>query len=118
MPIMKGNKIMKILEIREKKGWFLSLLPDATQPGEITPIDQINKEGLMMLLDLYINRDDIEMDSYEEHPIENPAQQIIYKNIFDNFSELVDSKNKFKDEGERLYLDAIQKYKVHETEEL
>ncbi len=108
---------MKILEIRDKKGWFLSILPDATQPGEITPIDQINKEGLMMLLDLYINRDDIEMDLYEGQQIENPAQQIIYKSIFDNFSELMDSKNKFKDEGERLYLDAIQKYKVPETDD-
>ncbi len=117
MPIMKGSKIMKILEIRDKKGWFLSILPDATQPGEITPIDQINKEGLMMLLDLYINRDDIEMDLYEGQQIENPAQQIIYKSIFDNFSELMDSKNKFKDEGERLYLDAIQKYKVPETDD-
>ncbi len=109
---------MKILEIKDKKGWFLSRLPDADQNGEITPIDQINKDSLMMLLNLYINGDDIEMDSYEEHQIENPAQKIIYESIFDRFSELVDSKNKFKDEGERLYLDAIQKYKVHETHEL
>ena len=106
---------MKLLEIKDKKGYFRSPLSDADQNGKITLIDQIDKEGLMMLLNLYINGDDIEMDSYEEHPIENPAQQIIYKNIFDNFSELVNNKNKFKDEGERLYLDAIQKYKVHET---
>ncbi len=109
---------MKLLEIRDKKGWFLSRLPDAIQPGKITPIDQINKDGLMMLLDIYINRDDIEMDSYEDHSIENPAQQIIYKSIFDSFSELMDNKNKFKDEGERLYLEAIREYKVHEIHEL
>ncbi len=109
---------MKILEIRDKKGYFLSRPSDAIRPSGTTPIDQINKEDLMILLNLYINGDDIEMDSYEDHPIENPAQKIIYESIFDNFSELVDKKNRFKDEGERLYLDAIQKYKVPETDEL
>lgn len=97
---------MKILEIKDGKGHFY-----CSKDKEFKPIDEIDKDGLMGLLDNYL-KDDVEMDIYNESLIHNQAHQIIYKSVFDKFNALNDNKVKFKDESERLYLDEIQKYKV------
>ncbi len=108
---------MKILKIEDSKGSFLSHLGDDTTPEQWTLIDQIDKNGLMALLDIYIKDDYVEMDSYNEHPIANPAQQIIYASIFNKFNTLAENKSKFKEAGNSLYWDEIKKYEVRETDE-
>lgn len=97
---------MKILKIEDNKGYFY-----LSSDNDWKPIDQIDKDGLMELLNNYL-ASDVEMDAYDESLIQNQAHQIIYKSIFDKFSALNDNKTKFKDESERLYLDEIQKYKI------
>lgn len=97
---------MKILKIDNNNGSFYS-----SKTEEWKYIDQIDKDGLMELLNDYL-KDNVEMDVYNEDLVMNPAQQIIYKSIYDKFSTLNENKSKFKDESERLYIDAIQKYKV------
>ncbi len=106
---------MKILEIKEGKGFFLAHQDGSLEEYGWTPIEQIDKVGLMMLLNLYMNGNDIEMDLYQENPIVNPVQEIIYKSIFDKFSNLILNANKFKDDSDTLYLEEIRKYQVSET---
>lgn len=94
---------MKILEIKEGKGYF-----DNGDDGW-RPIDEIDKDGLMRLLNLFVDSD-VEMDDYDEAKLSHQAQQIIYKSIFEKFNNLKENKSKFKDESDRMYLSAIQKY--------
>lgn len=95
---------MKILEIRDSKGFFRTSTNDPWKE-----IDTIDKDALMVLLDTFL-KSDVEMDPPDEKKLPNPAQQIIYKSIFDKLSSLQENKSKFKDESDRKYLKAIQKY--------
>jgi hypothetical protein len=97
---------MKILKIENNKGYFL-----CSDSNEWNQIDQIDKSGMMKLLNYYLNND-VEMDEYKEEDIGNQAQQIIYKSIYNKMNDLNSNKNKFKDESERKYLDKMQKYKM------
>lgn len=99
---MTENKVMKILKIENGNGFF-------KLKSEWKPIDEINKDGLMDLLNLLLENE-VEMDNLDENTLSNQAQLIIYKSIFEKFSILIDNKDKFKDESDRTYLDEIQKY--------
>jgi hypothetical protein len=96
---------MRILEIKNNKGYFF-----CSDINNWKEIDQIDKDGIMRLLQLYLKEDSIDMDEYQDELIGNKAQQIIYKSIFNKFSSLNENKTKFKDESERKYLNEIQKY--------
>lgn len=100
---MKEGGGMKILKIEEGKGYY------SFGEDQWRPIDDINKDGLMQLLNLLLDSD-VEIDDYDETILTNQAQQIIYKSISEKFVNLQDNKSKFKDESDRTYLDAIQKY--------
>lgn len=95
---------MKILKIEDQKGFFRF-----EEHSEWQPIDTIDKNGLLRLLDLFLE-EDVEMDSPEELSIGNQAHSIIYGSIYENLSSLSEDKNRFKDESERLYLDELNKY--------
>lgn len=95
---------MKILKIEDNKGFYKS-----TDKGDWKPIDEIDKGDLVKLLDLYLSTD-VEMDNLEEKPLSNQAQQIVYKSIFAKLDGLKENKSKFKDESDRTYLTAIEKY--------
>jgi len=94
---------MKYLKIDDNKG-FYQLEPDTWKE-----IDKINKDDLMVLLDKAIDTE-FEMDDFEIEKVANKAHQIIYKNLYERFSELIDYKNRFKDESGQLYKSAIEKY--------
>ena len=94
---------MKYLKIDDNKGYF-------TIDGTTwKPIDQINKNGLLILLDRALE-DGFEMDEFEDEKIANPAHQIIYKNLYERFSEITRNLNRFSDESQNIYKDAISKY--------
>ncbi len=95
---------MKILKIDNNSGYY-----KYSDEAEWTPIDEIDKDGLMRLLDVYLSAD-VEMDSLDEKSLANQAQQIIYRSIFAKLDGLKESKSKFKDESDRTYLAAIEKY--------
>lgn len=75
------------------------------------PIDLITKEDLFELLNKAID-DDFEMDAFNEVTLSNKAHQIIYKNIYEKFANLLSDKTRFKTESESMYKDALEKYKV------
>jgi len=101
---------MKYLKIENNKGLF------CVEQDVWQEIDKINKEDLMLLLDKAVTTD-FEMDTYDQAAIGNKAHQIIYKNLFEKFAELVLNKNRFKDESEQYYKAAIEKYNVSATPE-
>jgi hypothetical protein len=103
MLIMKGAAYMKYLKIDNNMGYF-------SLDGENwKPIDEINKEHLLSLVDLSLS-DNFEMDDFDKTKLGHKAHQVIYKNIFDKLLELNDKKDRFKDESESLYKEAIEKY--------
>ena len=95
---------MKILEIKENKGFFRRSSKDKWKE-----IDAIDKDDLLALLDTFLGSA-VEMDLPDDTKLQNQAQQIIYKSIFDKFSSLQKNKSKFKDESDRRYLKEMQKY--------
>lgn len=94
---------MKILKIEDNKGFF------SLDGEQYRPIDEIDKVNLMSLVNLVL-KSLIIMDEYNEDNIGNQAHQIIYKSIYEKLMNLQDNKNKFRDESDRLYQEAIEKY--------
>jgi len=94
---------MKYLKIENNQGFY--------QLGDEDwkVIDGINKEDLMILLDKLIVTE-FEMDIYAAERIANKAHQIIYRNLYEKFFELLENTNRFKDESVQLYKKAIEKY--------
>ena len=95
---------MKILKIDGGNGYFW-----AVSSEEWLPIDKIDKAGLMELLTAFLS-EDVEVDEYNEESLSNKAQQIIYRSVSEKFNTLKENKDKFKDESERMYLEAMRKY--------
>ena len=94
---------MKILEIKENKGFF------SVDGEHWVMIDNIDKETLMKLVNLVLTSP-VDMDKYDEKIVGNQAHQIIYKSVYEKLIVLQANKDKFKDESDRLYLEAIKKY--------
>lgn len=94
---------MKILKIEDGKGYF------AVDGEKWQFIDEIDKDNLMLLINKVL-KDDVSIDEFKSELFGNQAHHIIYKSIYDKISSLSDDKNKFKDESERLYLEALKKY--------
>ena len=97
---------MKILKIDNGNGYYS--LDDG---NNWVKIDEIDKDGLMKLLDLFLENE-VDIDEYDEAKLTHQAQQIIYKSLFDKLSVLEGNKSKFKDESDRLYLSEMQRYQI------
>lgn len=96
---------MKALKTENYQGYFL------TANGSYETIDKIDKAGLLVLVNLALE-DGFEIDEYNEAALKNQAHQIIYKSIGGKLIELHKKRNQFRDESERLFLDAYEKYKT------
>ncbi|HGN2668368.1 hypothetical protein [Pseudomonas aeruginosa] len=96
---------MKTLKIENHQGYFL------TAEGEYDTVDKIDKAALSKLVNLALE-DNFEVDEYNEVELKNQAHQIIYKSISGKLIDLHRKRNQFRDESERLYLDAYEKYKA------
>ena len=101
---------MKYLKIDNNKGYYRL---DTTENW--IDIEQINKEHLLILLK-FASAEDFKMDEYKDELLQNPAHNIIYKNIHGKFNEFLSSKTRFQDSVEAMYKQAIDKYKIQESE--
>lgn len=95
---------MKALKIENSQGYFLA------EDGAYETVDKIDKTILLNLVNQSLE-DDFEMDVYNEDTLQNQAHQIIYKSIGEKLSDLHVKRNEFKDESDRLFLEAYEKYK-------
>lgn len=98
---------MKYLKIENNKGYFRL---DETLENWIE-LDQISKDHLLNLLRLASDKD-FEMDEYDTALLQNPAHNIVYKNIQAKFKEFLTNKTRFRDSVESMYKSAIDKYKI------
>jgi len=94
---------MKVLKIEDNKGYFLN------DKGQFLQIDEITKDDLMNLLNRIL-KEESTMDEFKAELIGNQSHQIIYKSIYDKLNALDLSRDRFKDESDRKYLEAIKKY--------
>jgi hypothetical protein len=101
---MKEGRHMKVLKIDNDQGFYYTI------GKEYNPIDKINKDDLINLVELTLE-EDVEFDEYSEEKIKNQAHQIIYKSIREKLLDLKRRKDEFKDESERLFLQEYEKYK-------
>ena len=99
-------KPIKILKIEDGKGYFYSF--NAMMHMEI---DKIDRDALFLLTEYIINNTTIEMDNYVDESINNNAQKIVYKNIYEKLSELFCNRNVIITEIENKYQTVIDKYK-------
>lgn len=99
----KETSHMKYLKIEDNKGLY------QTGSNDWVEIDKISKDDLLILLDKAVDTD-FEMDEFVPENVANKAHSIIYKHLYSKFSELVNNKNRFKDESEQMYKTAIDKY--------
>lgn len=95
---------MKILKIEHGCGHFCK-----EADGPWSQIDTIDKNDLLILLNLFLEND-VEMDDPSEYELSNEVHKIVYANIFDKLVSLLENKSTFKDESERRYLAEINKY--------
>lgn len=96
---------MKALKIENHKGLFM------TEDGDYETVEKIDKAVLLRLVNLALE-DDFEIDEFDEEVLKNQAHQIIYKSISEKLTDLNKKRKQFRDESERLYLDAYEKYKI------
>lgn len=102
---------MKYLKIDNNKGYYNI----DTAVENWTEIDQINKDHLLSLLKI-ASVENFEMDEYEDALLQNPAHNIIYKNIHRKFKDFSVNKTRFQDSVDAMYKQAIDKYKIQEIE--
>jgi hypothetical protein len=95
---------MKYLRINGSNGEFYNKM------SQYTIIDKIDKEDLLFLINSAVEKEDFEIEPYDSEKIKNPAQQIIYENIYKKFEELLKNRNQLKDQVDNLYKDAFEKY--------
>ena len=98
---------MKYLKIDNNKGFYRL---DITTENWIE-IDQINKDNLLTLLK-FATAGEFEMDEFKDELLQNPAHNIIYKNIYGKFNDFLSNKIRFQDSVEATYKTAIDKYNL------
>jgi hypothetical protein len=103
---------MTYLKIDNNKGYYR--LEGASE--DWVELDQISKDDLLKLLEKATTEEFL-MDEYEDELLQNPAHNIIYKNIYGKFTELLSNKTRFQDSVNLMYKSAIDKYKIELAEE-
>lgn len=106
-----GGKAMKLLKIDSDCGHFFKT------NGEYNPIDKINKEDLLSLVNLVLEEDEVEFDQYDENSIKNQAHQVIYKSIFRKLQSIRERRNEFIDESARLFLEEYERYREQSSDD-
>lgn len=104
-----GGKVMKLLKIENSCGYYRK------EDGSYQPIDKINKEDLLMLVNWTLDEDEVESDGYDESLVKNHAHQIIYKSIARKLLSLKERKQEFIDESARLFLEDYERYQSHDA---
>lgn len=95
---------MKFLKIEDGKAQYLN------SNNQYQTIDFIQKEDILFLLDAATDKEIMfEMDRNIDD-ILNEAHKIIYSELSKRMNELLDNKDKFIDESESLYKEALLKY--------
>lgn len=96
---------MKYLKIETDKAAFSV---NGTDWKDLTTLD---RDSLLFLINKAME-EGFTMDAYISGIIKNPADDIIYKNIYTKLNELMENRSKFRDESAQIYAEALKKYQV------
>lgn len=109
-PTMTGGRDMKLLKIDNNLGYFRD------SSDRFTPVDKITKDDLLRLVNISLEKE-VEFDDYNDDVLKNQAHQIIYKSICEKLRDLIERRQEFIDESERLYLQEYEKYRVEPSQQ-
>ncbi|MDQ7227254.1 hypothetical protein RCI17_11055, partial [Staphylococcus haemolyticus] len=73
-------------------------------------ITEITSNDIYKLLEVILESN-VTMDNYEDKKIDNPAEEIIYVNIYNQFKEIIEDKTNIIDSINEEYKLAEEKYK-------
>ena len=73
-------------------------------------ITEITSNDIYKLLEVILESN-VTMDNYEDKKIDNPAEEIIYSNIYNQFKEIIEDKTNIIDSINEEYKLAEEKYK-------
>lgn len=105
------TKPIKLLKTEDNKGYFLA------EDGQYETVDKMDKDGLYFLVNLSLEgKDKYEFDSYDPNLLPNQGHQIIYKSLLEKLSQLVERRDEFLDQSERMYQDEYERYKADKKE--
>jgi hypothetical protein len=96
---------MKLLKIEGDAACFRNA------EGGFTPVSELTRDGLMMLVGWALEEDDVDLDEYNEMAIKNHSHQIIYKHVWLKLKELRGKRDQFKDQADRLFLSEYERYR-------
>lgn len=74
-------------------------------------ISEIKGNDILRLLKLIFEDSDFRIAPYDDDNIKNEVHNIIYKNIYKQFEEIIRNKDNILDENTARYKDVIEKYK-------
>ena len=74
-------------------------------------ISEIKGDDILRLLKLIFEDSDFQIAPYNDDNIKNEVHNIIYKNIYKQFEEIIRNKDNIADENTARYKDVIEKYK-------
>ena len=103
--IRVGGVFMNYTKIENHKVYFIVKKGD-----EWKEISDISGEDILCLLDNIIDDDDFSIVPYESDSIKNECHNIIYKNLYTHFNELLQDKESLLDQVRSKYNKIIEKY--------
>ncbi len=102
----KGKKLMQILKIEDKKGYYYSF-----EKNEYIEINNIGKNDLLELINHVLKDNETTYDEISEtNTIDNKAQCIVYKSVSEKIASLIEQKESIMAGINAKYKDAMEKY--------
>ena len=101
---------MKLLRIENSSGQYRD------KDGEYRPVDKLNKEGLLHLVNTVLAEGTVDFDEFDDSLIKNQAHQIVYKSVFRKLHDLRKRRSEFVDESKRTFLEVYEKYRAARQE--
>lgn len=89
----------------------LSDMKDDTIPNNYYKgVELIENEDVKDLLLFIMSHDDVTLDAYDEDAIGNPAQKLIYKELHNELTKVINSKKEILDKVDNEFKKAEAKY--------
>ena len=96
---------MKILKIEAGFGKFVD------NSGSYKSVKEIGKEDILRFLELIFTQNDIEMDECtNDNEINNPAEKLIYQNLYAHLIKFIDEKDILKEKINEEISKALTEY--------
>lgn len=103
---------MKLIRIKDGTGEFFdfSIFKEGMNEEDCYKnIENIDKENVLMILN-YIIENDVDYDKYESGILQNPAQDLIYKELSQDMDDLKNKKESILKEIDSEFKEAEEKY--------